>query len=188
MALWFSTGYQPSLQPRKHFFNWQIFEKWAKFVRNAKSIITFFLMLNCVSNHIGEWHLVPKRKNFDFIFICSEITAQTRWSVSIVALHHLPQRKQCDSFWLLGAKSFPTVYYMLDFAAIISSCHYTYTKQDINKIKEGIQLISSGGLCHCERLLRLVLLSLHFPLFTCDFLFFMVHYEKHVERYVYCCR
>ena len=63
-----------------------------------------------------------------------------------------------------------------------------YLKQDINKLKEGIQLISSGGLCHCERLLQLVLSSLHFPLFTFDFLFLMVHYEKHVKRYDYCCQ
>ena len=31
----------------------------------------------------------------------------------------------CDVFWLPDAKSFPTVYYMNDFAAIISSRYYT---------------------------------------------------------------
>ena len=107
----------------------QIIEKCAKIVRIAKSTIIFLLIVDCVSNHINEWHQVTKRKNFEFIFIFSEVTAQIRWSVSIilwsVALRHLTRRKKCDGYWLPGAKSFRTVYYMNDFAAIISRGYYT---------------------------------------------------------------
>ena len=81
----------------KQFFNRQIFDKCAKIVCIAKSMITFFLTVDCVSNHINEWHQVPKRKNCDFIFICSEVTAQTTRSVSIlfwsIASRHLTRRK-----------------------------------------------------------------------------------------------
>ena len=38
------------------------------------------LLLNsglCVKPYQCEWHKVHKRKNFDYIIICSEVTAQT---------------------------------------------------------------------------------------------------------------
>ena len=129
MVLWFLTGYNPSLQPRKEFFNGKIVEKCTKIECIEKSMIKFFLTVDCLWNHINEWHQVTKWKNFDFIFICPEDTAQTRWCVSIllwsIAARHLTRRKICDGFWLPGTKSFPMVYNMYDFAAIISSCYYT---------------------------------------------------------------
>ena len=95
----------------------------------VKSMITFLLTVDCVSNHINKWHQVPKRKNFDFICICFEVTTQSRWSVTIlmwsITSRHLTWRKNCDGFWLSGGKSFPTVFYMNDFEAIISSRRYT---------------------------------------------------------------
>ena len=76
MASWIWIGYLSSLQSRKQFVNEKIFEKCAKNVCIAKSMTTFFLTVDCVSNHINDWQQVPKRKNFDF-------TAQTRWILSI---------------------------------------------------------------------------------------------------------
>ena len=58
------------------------FLKNVKIVRIAKSMITFFLTVDCVSNDINEWHQVPKRKDFDFIFICPEVTVSILlWSM-----------------------------------------------------------------------------------------------------------
>ena len=86
-----------------------------------KSIKTFFLRVDWVSNRINMWYQVPRRKNFDFIFICSEATAQTSWRGSSLF--------QCDDFWLPGAESFSMVYIMNDFAAIIFRRYYTLKQQ-----------------------------------------------------------
>ena len=43
-----------------------------------------FLTVDSVLNHTDGWNQEPEGKNFDFIFICFEVTAQTRWSVSIL--------------------------------------------------------------------------------------------------------
>ena len=63
------------------------------------------------------------------IFICSKVTAQTTQRVLIllwpITLRHLTRRKKCDDFWLPGAESFPMVYNMNDFAAIIFRRYYT---------------------------------------------------------------
>ena len=37
----------------------------------------------------------------------------------------MTRRKKCDDFWLPGAESFPMVYIMNDFAAIIFRRYYT---------------------------------------------------------------
>ena len=105
------------------------FEKWAKIVRIATMMKTSFWTVDCVSNHKNEYHQVPRRKNFAFIFFCSKVTAQTKRRVLIllwpIALRHLTRRKKCDDCWLPGAESFPMVYNMNDFAAIIFRRYYT---------------------------------------------------------------
>ena len=60
------------------------------FWKCAKSVITFFETVDCFPNHINEWNQLPKRKNFDFIFIC--------WSYSSNKVKHVdfycdPQRR-----------------------------------------------------------------------------------------------
>ena len=91
--------------------------------------LSWWQLIVCVSNHINELQQVPKRKNFGFILIYSKVTAQTRWIVSIllwsIASRHITQQKKCNDFWLFGAKSFPTVYVMNDFAATVFSRYYT---------------------------------------------------------------
>ena len=111
--------------------NWSSFEtaNFSKNVHIEKSIKSFFLRVDWVSNRINMWYHVPRRKNFDFIFICSEATAQTSWRGSSlfqsIASRYMTQRKKCDDFWLPGAKSFPIVYIMNDFASIIFRRYYT---------------------------------------------------------------
>ena len=66
-----------------------IFQHRTIFEKCAKSVITFFETVDCVSNRINEWNQLPKRKNFDFIFIC--------WSYSSNKVKHVdfycdPQR------------------------------------------------------------------------------------------------
>ena len=46
-----------------------IFEKCAKIVCIAKLMKSYFFTVDCASNHINEWHQVPRRKNLDFIFV-----------------------------------------------------------------------------------------------------------------------
>ena len=42
-----------------------------------------------------------------------------------IALRRMTRHKKGDDFWLSGAESFPTVYNMNDFAAIISSLDFS---------------------------------------------------------------
>ena len=80
-------------------------------------------------------YIIPKsspahsRKNLDYFFIGSEVTAQTRLRMPItlwpMTSRHLMRRKKCDDFLLLCSESFPTIYKINDFAAIISSRYYT---------------------------------------------------------------
>ena len=86
-----------------------IFEKCEQNVRIAKLKKNFFSTVDCASNHNYVWHQVPGRCNFDFIFISSEVTAQTSWRVSSlfssIAPRHWTQRKKCDDFRLPGTDS-----------------------------------------------------------------------------------
>ena len=55
----------------------------------VKSTKTLLLTVDCVSNHTKERYQVPRRKNFDSIFICSEITAQKGdQSVNLMVIHN----------------------------------------------------------------------------------------------------
>ena len=84
----------------------------------------------CLKPH--QWLIISTQEK--------KFSAQTRWSVSIsswsIALRHLTQRKKYYGFWLLGAKSFPQVYYMNDFAALISSRKYTLGRRLFVDIKK----------------------------------------------------
>ena len=105
------------------------FKKCAEIVRIATLMKTSFLTVDCLSNHKNERHQVPRRKKFAFIFICSEVMAQTRWRVSIVLWSipscHSTRREKCDEFRLPAADRFPAVYTMNDFSAIIFRRNYT---------------------------------------------------------------
>ena len=102
-------------------FKRQIFEKYAKNLHIAKSMITFLL-----TNHISEWHQVIKRKNLDFIFIRSEVATQTRWSVTIllwsIAWLQLTRREKCD-FW---CQELSDGIHLSYFASIISTAMEQY--------------------------------------------------------------
>ena len=75
--------------------------------------------------------VTPSTQEKEFLFYLYLLWSysSTRWSVTIllwsIALRHLTWLKKCDGFWLPGAKSFLTVYYMNDFAAIISGRYHT---------------------------------------------------------------
>ena len=62
-------------------FFWKMCKNCAHYLRKnhlQKSMKSSILTVDCVSDNKNEWHHVPWRKNFAFIFICSEVTAQTR--------------------------------------------------------------------------------------------------------------
>ena len=115
--------------------NHQFFEKCAKNVHIEKLIRTFFLKVDCVSYHINVCYQVPRRRNFNFISTCSEVTVQTSWRVSslfwFIVSHHMMRRKKSNDFWLFCAESFPVVYNINDFVAIIFRRYYTLT--DVNR-------------------------------------------------------
>ena len=56
--------------------NRQFFFKCANNMHIEKLMQNFILTVDCVSNHIKLCYQVPRRKNFDFIFTCSEVKAQ----------------------------------------------------------------------------------------------------------------
>ena len=60
-------------------FKQTIFFKCANNLHIEKLMQNFFLTVDCVSNHIKVCYQVPRRKNLDFIFTCSEVTAQKIW-------------------------------------------------------------------------------------------------------------
>ena len=48
-----------------------------------------------------------------------------------MASRHMKRRKKRDDFWLPGAESFPMVYIMNDFAAIIFRRYYTLKDNEL---------------------------------------------------------
>ena len=85
--------------------------------------------MDCFLNHINEWDLLLKGKDFDFIFnllwYYSWIKLKRNNFIVIYYVVSFDMTEKCDGLWLPVAKSFPTVYYMNDFAPIIFSRYYT---------------------------------------------------------------
>ena len=120
------TGHEPLLLPLKQLLNGQFFAKCAKIVRIAINAEKFRVdSWLCLKSQ--EWVTSSTQKK-EF---CSEVTAQTTRRVFNllwpIALRHLTRRKKCDDFWLPSAESFPMVYNMDDFAAIIFRRYCTLT-------------------------------------------------------------
>ena len=106
------------MQARNQLFDRQIFE----FVQKFCALQNQRYLLLCLKPH--QWVISSTLgKNFGFIFICSEVTAQASWRVSIslwsIELRHLTRRKRCGGFWLPDAKSLLTLYFISDFKSLI---------------------------------------------------------------------
>ena len=70
----------------------------------------------------------PEEITLVLISLYTEVAAHTRRTVSIllcsIASRRMTRHKKFDDFRLSGAESFPTVYNMNDFAAIIFSLDF----------------------------------------------------------------
>ena len=70
----------------------------------------------------------PKKEFWFYLYLpwsCSSNKVKDVNFIVINSVASFDTMQNCDGFWLPGARSFPTVYYMNDFAAIISSRYYT---------------------------------------------------------------
>ena len=61
----------------------------------------------------------------------------------------MTRRKKCDDFWLPGAKSFPMIYIMNDFAAIIFRHYYTLKTIDYDGKDDGSQILIDYYIIEC---------------------------------------
>ena len=80
----------------------------------CKYFVTYLYPNGHTPNQITKSYLARRRRNFDFIFIGSEVIVQKRLRILITLWpiasrsRHLTRRHKCDEFWLPGAESFPT--------------------------------------------------------------------------------
>ena len=108
---------------------WKNRQKWVSFEKPLQYIVTYLDSTDFTKYIIPKSSPAHRKKNLNFFCICSEVTAQTRLRMPIklwpMTSRHLTRHNICDDFWLPSSESFPTIYNMNDFAAIIFSRYYT---------------------------------------------------------------
>ena len=87
--------------------SWEMCKNGFHSKHHWKYIVAHPYSIDCTQSQIPKSFPDHRRKNFDFIFIGSKVTAQNRWRVPnllwAIALRHLTRRKKCDDmmWWYL---------------------------------------------------------------------------------------